>query len=79
MILHEYLLHQRHEELLAEAERSRLIKEAMRCQDKRFGFYARILAWLGSILCNLGSLLERRYGEDVAISHSQSLDNSLEV
>jgi hypothetical protein len=79
MIVHEYLIHKHHEELLAEAEHARLIKEAKRRPAKVFRFYARSLAWLGSILCNLGSLLEKRFSEEVIVNHSQSIDRSLKV
>jgi hypothetical protein len=79
MIFHEYLLNKRHEELLAEAEHARLIKKAKPPPVKGSSFYARSLAWLGGILCNLGSLLKERFGEEVAINHSQSIDRSLNV
>ena len=79
MIFHEYFIHWRHEELLAEAERARLIKEAKRRPVKAFPFYARSLAWLGGILCNLGSLLGKRFADEAAINHSQSTGRSLKV
>ena len=79
MLYHEYFMRMRQEELLAEAERARLIKKAKRRPVKAFPFYARSLAWLGGILCNLGSLLGKRFAEEAAINHSQSIDRSLKV
>ena len=79
MIIHEYLIRIRQDEILAEAERSRLINEAKRRPVKVFSFYARSLAWLGGILINFGSLLEKRFGKENVINHSQSIDRSLEV
>ncbi len=79
MFYHEYFMRMRHEELLAEAERARLIKEVKQRPVKAFPFYARSLAWLGGILCNLGSLLGKRFAEEAAINHSQSSDRSLKV
>ena len=79
MLFHEYFVRMRQEELLAEAERARLIKKAKRSPVKAFPFYARSLAWLGSLLCNLGSLLSKRFADEAAINHSQSIDRSLKV
>ncbi len=79
MLFHEILMHKRHEELLAEAERARLIQKAKRRPVKAFPFYARSLAWLGGILSNLGNRLEKRFAEEAAINHSQSIDRSLKV
>lgn len=79
MIVHEYLIRKRHEELLAEAEHYRLANEASQLHGKRFSFYGKLLAWLGGILCNLGSQLEKRFGDETAINHSHSIDRSLEV
>jgi hypothetical protein len=79
MLYHEYFMRMRQEELLAEAERARLIQKAKRHPVKAFPFYARSLAWLGGILSNLGSLLEKRFADEAAINHSQSIDRSLKV
>jgi hypothetical protein len=79
MLFHEYFMRMRQEELLAEAERARLIQKAKRRPVKAFPFYARSLAWLGSILCNLGSLLGKRFAAEAAVNHSQSIDRSLKV
>ena len=79
MLFHEILMHKRHKELLAEAERARLIQKAKRRPVKTSPFYARYLARLGGILCNLGSRLEKSFTEEVAMSHSQSTGRSLKV
>ena len=79
MLYHEYFMRMRQEELLAEAELARLIKKAKRRPVRAFPFYARSLAWLGGILCNLGSLLGKRFADEAAINHSQSIDRSLKV
>ena len=79
MIIHEYLVRIRQDEILAEAEHARLIKKAKPRPVKVFSFYARSLALLGGILCNLGSPLEKRFREEVAINHSQSIDRNLNV
>ncbi len=77
--MHEYFLRMRHEELLEEAERFRLIEKTKQLQGNRFGYYGKLLALLGSILCNLGGWLVKRFGDEVAINHTQSIDSSLEV
>jgi hypothetical protein len=74
MHIHEYLMGQRHKELLKDAERYRLISLAKRHQVRTFPYYARSLAWLGSRMCSWGNLLESRFGDQSAFSNSQSVD-----
>lgn len=77
MHLHEYLMAQRHKELLQEAERYQLISQARRDPVKRYNYLSRSLAWLGNRMCSWGSLLESRFGEQSILSQSQSMDRGL--
>jgi len=79
MIMQEYLMKIRYEELLKEVEQIRLINSVKRHPVKGYRFYANSLAWLGGILCGLGSQLEKRFGDEVVINHSQPIDRRLEV
>jgi hypothetical protein len=79
MIMQEYLMKVRYEELLKEVEQIRLINSVKRHPVKGYRFYANSLAWLGGILCGLGNKLEKRFGDEVAIDYSHPIDRSLEV
>ncbi len=50
----------RHEELLREAERERLIQQILAGREKRDGFYRVALAWLGRRLVEWGESLQQR-------------------
>lgn len=59
----EILEHQeRHKEILREAERKRLVRQALAAQEKRERFYGPALIWLGCRLIAWGGLLQERYG-----------------
>ena len=79
MIVHEYLARIYQEEMLAEAERIRLIAKSKRRPAKGNSFYARSLAWLGNLMCSWGSLLEKRFSEQEAGQQSGSIGKGLKV
>lgn len=79
MIIHENLAHLRQEEILAEAERRRLISKAKLHPVRINSYSARSMAWLGSLMHIWGSRLEKRFGKDAVVNHSQSIDRSLKV
>ena len=78
MIINEYLAQSRHQEFLAEAERNRLLSTAEHRPARVISTYTRFLAWVGGVMCSWGSLLEKRFGEQLAVNHSP-VDRSLEV
>jgi len=53
---------ERRQELLREAERHRLVRQAMAARETRDGIHYRILTGLGHRLVAWGCFLERRYG-----------------
>ena len=77
MIVHEYFVRMRNEELLAEAERRRLIKEFRQRPPWFNTNFARSLTWLENLMCRWGSLLARRFGEETAINLSGSIEDSV--
>ncbi len=77
MIVHEYLARMHHEEMLAESERRRLIKEIRQRPPWFMIHYARSLTWLGNLMCRWGSLLARRFGDETAINLSGSIEDSV--
>lgn len=52
---------ERHEELLREAEKYRLVKEALKTDRPQGRLYSQILANFGRQLVALGTTLEKRY------------------
>ena len=57
--MHHY--NDRHEELLREAEKYRLVKEALKTGKPEVRLYSQILANFGRQLVALGTTLEKRY------------------
>ena len=53
---------ERHQDFLLEAERLRLIRQALAGHEKRDGVHRRALTWLGGQLVTWGCILESRYG-----------------
>lgn len=61
------LIHQeRYQELLREAERYRLVRQARAGREKRDSFHCRALTWLGRRLVAWGWRLQERYGAATA-------------
>jgi hypothetical protein len=59
---------QRHRELLREAERNRLVRQALAGRERPQRFYCRALTWLGRRLVAWGWHLQARYGPAGAIA-----------
>jgi len=53
---------ERYKDLLREAERARLVRQARAGQERRNHFYYRALTWLGRRLVGWGWHLQERYG-----------------
>ncbi len=59
----EILAHQEHyKDILREAERVQLVRQARAEREKRERFYGPALIWLGRRLIAWGGLLQERYG-----------------
>ena len=62
----EVIVHQEHrQEFLLEAERHRLVRQALAGRERRDGIHRRVLTWVGRHLVAWGCFLERRYGAAV--------------
>ena len=77
MLYNEYLVQVRHEELLDEAERYRLISQAQRRSARKKYSYALALAWLGIRLCNWGNRLQERFGDAGRVGPSQAVKSGI--
>jgi len=53
---------QRHQELLAEAKRHRLVQEALKAGQPKFHNSSKILVYIAKKLTTMGARLEERYG-----------------
>jgi hypothetical protein len=60
---------ERHKELLREAERYRLVHQALAERGRRDRAWVRALAWLGRRLVAWGYRLQERYGAAAAAVH----------
>jgi hypothetical protein len=74
MIIDEYLMKARHEEFLAEAERSRLVKLSMLKPGGAISSSVRVLVWFGGLLRRWGSRLEDRFAAEVRYNQTQPVD-----
>ena len=65
MLLNQYEVHNKvHQaEQMRQANRRRLVREALRGEGHRVRFYAPLMAQLGTRMINLGHALQRQYGE----------------
>ncbi len=79
MFINEDLMRIRHEEFLAEAERSRLLSLVKLRPASVFPTNARLLAWMGGAMRRWGSRLENRFTAEVMVNQPQSIDSSLNV
>jgi len=79
MIINEYLVRTRHEELLAEAERARMVSLAFRSSRKKKSVYGVLLNWMGSVLCKWGDLLQERFGEQEVVDQSHNMDAGVQA
>ncbi|MFC2053568.1 hypothetical protein ACFLV7_04610 [Chloroflexota bacterium] len=77
MLLHELLAKVHQEELLREAAQYRLIAQAQRRSPRRKYSYSPALAWLGSLLCRWGNLLQERFSDPEIIAPSQAVKSSI--
>ncbi len=60
---------ERHKELLGEAERHRIVRQALAERGTRDRAWVRALAWLGQRLVAWGQRLQERYGAAAAAVH----------
>lgn len=79
MIINEHLVRIRHEEMLAEAERIRMVSLANRSSRKKKSVYGILLNWVGSLLCRWGDLLQERFGDQDLVDQSQTMDTGIQA
>jgi hypothetical protein len=79
MFFEDELMRLRQEQLLKEAEDSRLIAQLTGRSSRRGSVYALAFAWLGIRLCRWGTLLQERFEVAETASTSQSMDNRIKV
>ena len=68
----------RHQELLAEAEKYRLISNLKTPQGRRKPIYPRAMTWIGSQMLTWGYWLTSRFGEQTIIAQSGSGDTRVQ-
>ena len=73
------LMRLRQEQLLKDAENSRLIAQIRKCSPRRAPVYRLAFAWLGMRLCRWGNLLQERFETAETTSPSQSMNNRIEA
>ena len=79
MFFDEELIRLRREQLLKEAEQSRLIAQVRQRSPRRRYAYTLAFAWLGIHLCRWGTLLQDRFGVAETASPSHSMDNGIKA
>lgn len=79
MIISEYYMRGRQKELLAEAEKHRLLALSKRETVKANPKNARMLVWVGGLMCRWGSQLEERFAVEVKPSQTNPVDRGLKV
>jgi len=79
MIFNEYLVRIRHEEMLAEAERVRMVSMAIRSSSKKKSYYGVALNWVGNLFCKLGGLLQERFGDQKLVDQSPTMDKGVQA
>ena len=79
MIISEYYMRGRQKELLAEAEKHRLLALSKRKTVKANPKNARILVWVGGLMCRWGSQLEERFTVEVEPNQPHQIDHGLKV
>ena len=79
MIISEEFMRVRQGELLAEAERSRLLAISRRNSVTVTSTSARFLVWIGGLLRMWGCRLEERFSVDVCVNQAQSVNRGLNV
>jgi len=79
MIINAHLVRTRHEELLAEAERARMVSLAFRSSRKKNSVYGVLLNWVGSLLCKWGDLLQERFSEQEVVDQSHNMDLGIQA
>ena len=79
MILDEYLMRIRQEEILRETERNRLIAQAKRLSQRKWSYSGRALTWFGNRLIGWGEYLQLRFGDAKKISQPQPVERGVEV
>ncbi len=79
MFFYEDLMRMRHEEILAEAENSRLLAISRRKSVAVASTSARFLVWFGGLLRVWGCQLEERFSVNVCVNQAQPVDRGLNV
>ena len=63
---------ERHQDLVREAQRDRLVRQAQQSQEPGHPFYHRAFIWLGKRLVTWGLSLQVRFGSTLPISVPES-------
>jgi hypothetical protein len=79
MFLDEELMRLHQEQLLKEAENSRLIAQIRKRSPRRASVYGLAFAWLGIRLCRWGTLLQERFEVAETVAASQSMNNGIKT
>jgi hypothetical protein len=79
MFFDEELVRLHQEQLLKEAENSRLIAQLRKRSPRRGPVYALAFARLGIRLCRWGTLLQERFEVDEPASPSQSMNHGIKA
>jgi len=79
MILDEYLMRNRQEEILSLAENNHLVAQAKQRSPNRRSYSGRTLTWLGNRLIKWGEYLQLRFGDAKKISQPQPVDRGIRV
>lgn len=79
MFFDEELMRLHQQQLLKEAENSRLISKLIVRSPRRGAVYAMAFAWLGIRLCRWGTLLQEHFEVAETVSASQSMNNGIKT
>ena len=79
MIINEYLMRIRQEEILSQAERNRIVAQFKRRSPKRRSYSGRFLTGLGNRLIKLGEYLQLRFVDAKKISQLQPVERGAQV
>ncbi len=79
MIINEYLMRVRQEEILSQAERNRIVAQFKRRSPSRQSYSGRTLTGLGNRLIGWGEYLQLRFGDAKKISQPQPVERGAKV
>ena len=78
-MIEEYLMQIRQKELLAEAERQRMVATARQGKSNGISTGARLMIYLGALLSTWGSQLEERFAVEANPEQVNSVERGLKV